>query len=346
MSSGSHSSREKNLPVRSKKVSKTSKSSYFSSSRPPTYGSEDYVQIGCSLLKSTMDDSLDYSIDAIVLGNGAEVAGRKLLKGRWYASSAEVRNPQTYFEIDIESFSFDVIRAGDRTGYPTIDLAADSTDPPNVFWCESISSKRQSTRACEMTLKLKTFCQENPGLGVFLGGVGERETNGELKSYWIQSIRTLAAAKDFWCVPNAIAHGILRVCGYEVALRSLAGLAKFNRKFKSFKPIGDTVRGLGLKLCVRKPSNYGLLKRKIEDKRLRSEMIAEVCSWNKGIWIVRLRSPSPHSADHCICVDAGSQIILDGGEPYALRLSEASLRGCVGPNNSEAFVADFLEIHK
>lgn len=90
------------------------------------------------------------------------------------------------------------------------------------------------------------------------------------------------------CVPNAIAHAIMQLRDDRVALRSLTAFDKHNRQFRSFKPIGDVIRGLDYKLNVRKPEKYGVLKRKAEDKNLREGLIAEVCSWTKGVWLVRL----------------------------------------------------------
>lgn len=319
---------------------------HCNSSKAPTYGSADYVRAGASSLKTLTDDSLDNSIDAIVLGNGGKKGGKTLIKGRWYASSKEVCNPQTYFEIDIDSFNFEVIRVEEKTPYQTVNLTCTLANLPDAFWCSSPSSKRQSTRAKEMTAGLKAFCRDWPGLAVYLGGVGSRDGNADLEKFWYFFCPTLDAAKGLLCAPNSIAHGILQLGSVREALSCLPDLFKHNHHFTSLKPVGDVIRGLGRKLNVRKPQNYGHLKRMIENKSTRHQVLTEVCSWDRGVWIVRLRSPGPYYADHCVCVDSKNGLILDGAEPFALRLSEESLRGCVGPNSSDAYVADFLEIHK
>lgn len=157
--------------------------SSITSSYPATYGSADYAKVGYAELTAETDDSLDNSIDAIVLGSGVEKGGRTLSTGKWYASSREVCNQQTYFEIEIDSFRFEIIRTGESTAYQTINLSSKCKDPPKKFLCVSPSSKRQSTVAKEMTAKLKSFCRECPGLAVYLGGIGARDVNPQLEKY-------------------------------------------------------------------------------------------------------------------------------------------------------------------
>lgn len=109
------------------------------SSHPATYGSANYALAWTCDLKAATDESIAYSIDTILLGNGVRNVGKNLLTSRWNASSKEVCNQQTYFEIDISSFSFEVVHNDERSRYQTINLSCHDKDLPSEFFCFSQS---------------------------------------------------------------------------------------------------------------------------------------------------------------------------------------------------------------
>lgn len=217
---------------------------------------------------------------------------------------------------------FRAICSDAKSMYLKIDLTCKSPDASSAWKYKSSNGKRAVTRSKEMNFKLKSFCRSCSGLGVHLGGIGARDENKLLENFWYFYFPTLNEAKGLLCVPNAIAHGVLQFFDVNQALKCLPVLSRHNRQFPSFKTIDDIIRGLGCKLSVRKPGNYDTLKRMVEIKTDSHKVMEEVCSWKRGVRIIWLHTTSPHSVDHCVCVDFGNEHILDGTEPFALTFSE------------------------
>lgn len=108
-------------------------------------------------INAVVDDSTDYAINAIVLGNRVENVGLTLTRGKWYASSGDVGNVQKYFEIQIESFVFKANRSDENFMYPTIDIISKSIKVSSSWVYDFSSAKRIITRSIEMNTKLKSF---------------------------------------------------------------------------------------------------------------------------------------------------------------------------------------------
>ena len=201
--------------------------------------------------------------------------------------------------------------------------------------CEASDEKRTKFREARRRARLrdlKTWYSENPETALYLGGQGSRGSIEGIERYYCRSSgEVFMRSHRGNCVHASLVNAVWRLRGKEHADEALLHTMANKRRFRSLKSATKYVQDMRLGVELRRVP-------KGEREGFLEDSFAWVLGRDEGVMVVRIMEEEV--VDHCVVVDAGARIIVDGCEKYPLELSMDTLRLCGGSEATNIRIAE------
>lgn len=200
------------------------------------------------------DEGEEWQIEAIILGDGTSVGGVLMKDDKWYGTAGNCENPHGYHPIQIDSVTL-ASNTERKVHFPTCEVA-------KTMWV-GVPKRCEGNREAAIA-----FCEKFPGWAVMIGhGLGNREMNKKLIKYrWNGSPMPLREAKHLDCVPIAVFSAVLCLRGMSEALGVVKKLQVVTLKFRKLGEVGPIMRGLRLKLDLKREKKIRLVLGNMESR--------------------------------------------------------------------------------
>ena len=294
----------------------------------------------------------DWSIDAILFGDGQTVQSIKFKNGKLYVTSNRTGGAESYHPLVESSISicWDRIR---MEKFRTKKITSQTKEVQRYIDIPEIRKTRSRDAFRDILVgadkgyvvlgHVKRFCRNHPGVAVIFTRVGFRKENPLLQEHLLISSPLLHPwSLQFDCFAGAIVNALQFFVDQQRLSAVVEQLKSCTKQFDKLGSAGAHICSLGLKLIVKKPSN---IKQITVTTKKNKEAFDIIASFQDGIWLVRVYHDDK-SCDHCVVISNREKFILDIEQKIPIRLSPLALRLCGESDSPRIHVAEILQIFR
>lgn len=182
-----------------------------------------------------------WTMNAVLMGDGAKVGLNNLVDGVWYGTAGEPADASSYWPAECDTItmpSFGGWLVESRA------LPVGATERGQVFASFRVGHNKCNlcNKSGQLLQAVLGYCSSNPGLALVTAGRGCREVHGSLQRWYISGSKApFVSTKHLDCAMESPIYGILALRGAFVAMSALEKVKTSHVHLQNLKEISPFI---------------------------------------------------------------------------------------------------------